>query len=386
MTATAEVKEKKDFSITTYSEVCTAGGQMVTIQCRSEDVEKITEILKEDIKYIDVPVTGRVKNVSHGGYGRYTRYDIAQHKYAGGDCESGGDGGFIEALEIKNPPENRCGFIIHEYNSGTGSIFYEFSSVEEIIKAWEENWGNMRNRLESFKKYKGFKRKVECRELNPWFYAIGDELLIGDYAVCSGMEDDPVYRLGKKFIVYDKYDEDAVPTIKTCLGTKVFKEETDDGYGRKTGISMERIVHWDDGTVWRDDFRNSYKTPRVLEEGEAWIEKAVIHFKELLIGKRTKFSIKFTNGDAFHGTLKTLRKNKCSPEGRYTISARVKFKDKQEVKEGYVDFVPKKDFPDIITWVTEGLKAKGYEVISIEVKGKKVERGGKKWSGVFFER
>ena len=41
-----------------------------------------------------------------------------------------------------------------------------------------------------------FKRKVFCSRLIPWFYAIGDEQLKGDYVLPSTLQDDPVFRLG----------------------------------------------------------------------------------------------------------------------------------------------------------------------------------------------
>jgi hypothetical protein len=379
MTTTETVEKKKDFSSVTYAEACTGGGQFIDFTCRSEDVDRIKEVLK-DVESISIPETCRV-NVAHGSYGRYTRYDVKQHKYAGGSSESGG-GGYIEVLEIKNPPDKRFGFIIHQYSTSMGSMFTEWNSIENAKASFEYSMYNYD--AKEFLGKKGFVRMVKCGYLQPWFYAVGNQALVGDYAVVNNHHDDPVFRLGKKFIVYDKYDGDALPTIKTCLGTSVFEEEIGDGYGRKSGISIKRIVHWDDGTVWSDDFRNSYKVPLALEKDEAWIEEAIIEFKKLLIGRKTKFSINFLDGNAFCGSLKTLKEKKFSPEGRYTISAHTKLNNKQEVQEGWVDFTPTDNYPNIIEYVTKGLEKKGYKVISVEIKKKEVERGGKKWSGVFF--
>jgi hypothetical protein len=63
-------EKKNDFSCTTYVEVKTGGGQLIEFQCRPEDKEKLKEIAK-DIYIVHVPVTKEIKNVSHGGFGRY---------------------------------------------------------------------------------------------------------------------------------------------------------------------------------------------------------------------------------------------------------------------------------------------------------------------------
>ena len=119
---------KKDFSITTFVEIKTATGQIIDVQCRREDIPKIKELL-ELIYHVEIPVTKEIKNICHGGYGRYTRFDIIQHKYAGGGC------GYIECIEIRNPPENRNGNIVHQCES-SHSTFYEFDTIE---KSYQRN-------------------------------------------------------------------------------------------------------------------------------------------------------------------------------------------------------------------------------------------------------
>ncbi|MAF20785.1 MAG: hypothetical protein CMI55_03840 [Parcubacteria group bacterium] len=111
-------KKKKDFSSYTYGEARTGGGQLIKFTCEPEDVKKIKSFLAENVRGIDVPVTGQV-STSHGTFGQYSRYKVVQHKYAGGgygpSC-----GGCIEVLEIKNPPMSRHRIVIYEFSNGHG--------------------------------------------------------------------------------------------------------------------------------------------------------------------------------------------------------------------------------------------------------------------------
>jgi len=157
--------------------------------------EQIRDFLAKNIRTIDTPTTGRV-NVSHGGYGRYTRYNVKQHDYAGGGS------GFIEVLEIKNPPDGRWGIVINEYPGYGNSVFTEWETLDDARQAFKSYWGSCHT-AEEFPKCKGFKRRVVCGALSPWFYAIGDELLVGDYTFPDGLQDDAVYRFGQQFVVFD---------------------------------------------------------------------------------------------------------------------------------------------------------------------------------------
>ncbi len=87
-------RKEKDFSVTTSSEIKTGGGQLLRFDCRPEDVERVKRCLGSLVEGITLPQTVHVKGVSQGGYGRYSRFDIKQHDYAGGGYP--GCGGFIE--------------------------------------------------------------------------------------------------------------------------------------------------------------------------------------------------------------------------------------------------------------------------------------------------
>lgn len=120
----------------TLGEVRTAGWQVVSFTCGPDDREKVAAFLAEHVQDIDVPTTGRM-NVSHGGYGRYTRYDITQHQYAGYSGEDSG-GGYIEVLEVKNPPDKYSGFIIHDFRSSQGAVFAEWESLDVALQAYKQ--------------------------------------------------------------------------------------------------------------------------------------------------------------------------------------------------------------------------------------------------------
>ena len=68
-------------------------------------------------------------------------------------------------------------------------------------------------------------------------------------------------------------------------------------------------------------------------------------------------------------------------EGRYSLKVTIKG---GEVLEGYVDFKPKPEAPDIVKAVVVNYEKKGIKVEKVEVTSSNVERGGKKWAGVFY--
>jgi len=366
------------FNCYSHGEGRTGIGQLVEFsypipdRMGNEERNKITVEIKEffatRIRDIDIPTTGRV-NVGHGGYGQYTRYDITQHKYAGGGYP--GCGGYIEVLEIKNPPDGRCGIVIYENLSPKGGAFTEWETLEDALNAYTK----YRSATETgFANFSGFKRLVVCGRLTPWFYAIGDEELIGDYAFPEGLQDDPIFRFGRQFVVFDS---DGIPAIKICMGTRFFQKKQ---HYHPYGEIHFRLVYWDDGSIW--DESHSSLLPRPAEESEMWITEAIQQFRSLLAGKSIEFFINFTNGNKFIG--KVIKASRYAPcvEGRYTLV--VKLKGEKKPMQGFIDFKPTPALPDIMQFVKEGYARKGKEVEHIEVKEQKTEKGGKKWAGVFF--
>jgi len=353
---------KDKFNSYTFSEGKTGIGQMVEFTCRSEDVDKVKEFL-ETIRTIDIPTTGRV-NVGHGCYGRYTRFDIVQHKYAGGGNEGGG--GYIEVLEIKNPPDRRCGIVIYEYTTYGNSVFYEFSNLQDAILAFEKNCGGS-----GFPKCKGFLRRVVCDRLNPWFYAVGSQLLLDDFVFPNVIDEDPIFRYGRKFVVRDYY---GLPTIKTCMGTRLIKKEIDQ-YGGET--ESFRLTLWDDGTVW-DEYRCS-EHPQPLDESELWIQDAIDRFRKLLTGKISKFTIDFIDGGKFIGKLKPKDGKSHSAGGRYEVQLTFRGGN---VFEGVFDFEPTLEIPTVEESIYSQAKKAGKEIKSIDSMVQ-ILKGEREWTGVY---
>jgi hypothetical protein len=365
------------FSSYNYGEGRTGIGQAVNFTCPLGAADQVREFLKANIRTIDIPTTGRV-NISHGSYGMYTRYDITQHDYAGGG--SGESGGYIEVLEITNPPDERWGIVINERIGRVGCVFTEWETLEDARSAFRKFWGS-HNTAREFSKLQGFKRRVVCGVLTPWFCAIGNEQLLGDYTFPEGLQDDPVYRFGRKFVVFD---ENGIPSIKACMGTRFFNRKQDH-YGH---AELYRIVYWDDGSIWDESGRyaywsSKYGSPRPLEEGDLWITEAVQQFHQLLAGRSAEFSINFTDGNKFVGRIVRAKSKSPCAEGDYFLI--VHLKDKKSPIQGWIKgFKPTPEAPDIIEFVARKFASQGKEVERIEIKESKVKRGGKKWAGVFF--
>lgn len=359
---------KKDFRVTTYGEAKTGGGQFIEFKCRPEDVEKVKESLK-DIKAIWEPVTGHV-SVGHGGRGRYTRYDIEQHEYAGG----GSDGvcGYIEVLQIKNPPDGRHGIVVHEYNTLMGSVFTEFRELRDALNAFKKNGASSNPKLE------GFIRRVECGGLEPWFYAVGSQLLLGDFVFPDVITEDPIFRFGRRFVVRDR---DGLPVIKTCMGMRKIKKRV--GYYGDEKEKEYRVVYWDDGTIW--DEHGSSQEPRPLDEKELWIQDALDQFKKALAGKITEFTIPFIDGSKFVGKLKLKNPKSKHAAGIYKVRVTYGTKSKKKkTTEGEFDFNPTPEIPTIEDSIRHQAENKGCKLISIDsIVKEKGRRYEGKWAGVY---
>jgi len=363
------------FSSYQHGEGHTGTGQPIKFTCPIGESAQVVEFLRTHVRTIEEATTRRVL-LAHGVYGNYSRYDIVQHRYHGiGNYGNGG--GYLEVLEIKDPPEGRCGIVTHRYTEQEGVVFIEWETLDAALSAFTEvGYGT----AEKHEAHPGFKRWVLCGKLTPWFYAIGNEQSVGDFAFPHGMQDDPIYRFGKKFVVFDFED---TPSIKTCMGTRFFARQK-----KITGLDRDdadkphcyRYVCWDDGSVWCEGV-SSCKPPRPLVAGELWIAEAMDKFKELLAGKTAKVQVDLGDGNKFVGKLV---KNECkarTAQGTYLIC--VKFKGEDETKEGWVTFSPTPEDPDIIKYVTRHFALQGKEVEQIEVKEHKPNRKGKKWAGVF---
>lgn len=371
----------------TYGEGRTAIGQLVEFTCKPDDVEKIQRSLLE-VRQIELPHTHQV-NVGHGGYGMYSRFQIKQHKYAGGNDESGG--GYIEVLEISNPPDGRCAVVVHEYLTWKGHSFTEWESVDQAVKFFDKAWCT-RDASDKLKSFSGFRRAVACGSLVPWFYAIGEQELIGDYAFPEWIQDDPVFRFGVRCLVPNSRSTslwakptDLGLTVKICLGCQVITERLENTSAWTHGQPKERrvrIIVWDDGTVHDPrQFSPEDPQPRPLEDGELWIDEAITQFHRLLAGQQTSFTVNFTGGGKFMGRFVPPNKQKYDPAGSYY--AVVAFKGGGS-KEGRLDFSPTDECPTVESKIRRKMNTEGKTIGSIKVTRQQTEKDGKKWSGVFF--
>lgn len=122
--------DEERFSSYSYGEARTGNGQVVEFSYpTTSSREEIASFIKTHVRDIDLPATRQV-NVGHGGYGQYSRFNIKQHKYAGGGPGEGGGWGYIEVLEIQNPPNEKLGIVINERTSRDGGTFTEWDTLE----------------------------------------------------------------------------------------------------------------------------------------------------------------------------------------------------------------------------------------------------------------
>ena len=368
----------KKWTAWTAGEAKTGIGNLVSFECEFEKIDTIKTFIEENIRSIEVPIIRSVDVVGHGGFGCCTRYKIKQHKYAGGG------NGYIEVLEILNPPENRCPFIIHEYNGYKGSCFSEWDSVKSAVKAFDGNWGS-HNWHEGIEEISGFKRLVEIGPSTAWFYAIGEEVLHGDYTLSSGLEDDPVFRLGRKFVVTD---DEGISKIKTCMGCRFVTEEHEH-YSSQSSTNNVRVVYFDDGSTLRVYGDNSVDghdgrvgdngSIRLLREDEIWITDAMEKFHAFLSGKKEGFQLKFAGGQTFTAKLSKKGKSVPSVEGDYFL--KVTYAN-STTKEGWIrNFVPTPKHPDIVSYVKAKHDSSIQKVKIIKCVPK---HDGKKWAGTFY--
>lgn len=362
-----EDQKKRCLTTYTYAEGKTALGQLVTFTTHSDDVQKVKEVL-EIVRNVDLPITGRV-NITHGGYGRYSRFEITQHQYGGGGP------GYIEVLEINNPPDGRCGIVIHHYTNHDGSDFFEFDSVENANQAWEVCWAS-NDRFKKIQKQKGFLRAVCCGGWTPWFYAVGNQLVEGDVVFMEIDREDSEFRFGQKYVVWS---EDGLPAIKKCMGTH--RANKDSKCSVCSHIGGIVVVFWHDGTWWRSDESWQHPKPRLIEEDQLWIWEAVNNFRELLSGKTREFTVNFLDGSRFVGKWLPKDKKARHAEGKYYGEITLKG---GEVKKGHFEFKPTTEVPTIEAMIQKWSTEKGFEIEKADVvKVTKTSGDGKKWSGVY---
>lgn len=360
---------KRIEGLRTVSEARTADGDTISFKAHPDDVERIKEAIAL-MSGIALPTTGRV--VSHGGFGSYTRFLVFQHKYGGGQ------GGYVELLEISDPPDGRCGIVIHRYDASKGSDFFEFRSLEEALSAWEACWNSPKG-FSAAKEQPGCLRRVRCTFWKPWFYAVGDQLIEGDLVAMDIDREDPRFPVGRKFLIWDIAGKR--PEIKTCVGAmrRFGNDKPRCSICGKLGEAV--IAFFSDGTYWRSDAGGFCPDPIPLEDDQLWICEALDELRRLLAGFSERFEISFFDGSKFVGRFVPKDKSGRQPEGEYY--AKVKMEDGR-IREGSFPFKPtKEESPTVKAFLEAEFSKNGHRVEILALNRVRSKPSGRKWPGVY---
>lgn len=217
-------------------EVRTIGGQVLRLEATSDEFDEVKKFIETHAIFLSTARSERI--ISKGGYGNFSRYTIKQLEYAGGGHL--GNGGYIEALEISDPPDDRCGYVLHHLVEKPftleSNLFIEYSSKEHLLQAFESLWRIGDDLQAKAAKQAGFLRTVHCGPLTPWFYATGNQELLGDVVIVPDWGNDPTYKVGRQYIVKTQHGQ----RLKICMGARTSSKPN----------SVSRYVLWHDGTYW----------------------------------------------------------------------------------------------------------------------------------------
>lgn len=335
-------------------ETRTASGQLVTVECTAELAEPVRQLLAQ---------VHRIRGAENrplgvDGHPRWSRYHVTQLRRIENALMT------LEALEVLDPPDGRNGLILFERRTGGGGTFWEFASREGLLVTWESWSGCLPERRPPAR---DMVRCVQCNTIAPWFCAIGDQPLHGDWVLPDeGIVADPLFVTGRRFVLRDR---EGLPTIKRCLCVQRLPDPD------------RRIVTWDDGSQWDETIG---RMPRPLDEAELWIDDAVQKFRELLAGRRRSFDIIFGDGTRFSGRL-VGETNGCSVDGLYR--ARIRLRNRRTLVErthtGDVVFTATTTIPTIEHYLTARASLENEELLEIEECVRVNRRGERGWAGVY---
>lgn len=373
-----------------FGEERTIEGQLVQFTAPSESIELARSAINTFFREITIPSSHRV-NVEHGGYGRYSRYEIEQLEYRGGNNEVGG--GYYEVLDIKNAPDDRIGVVSFGYmftGKETKQFFAEWESVEDAKAHAEiDRWKIFTSEafIDTEEPIPGLIRAVDTGYLTPWFYATGDSDLIGDFVFPEHLNNDPVFTFGRKFLVKESNpDGFTTEEIKTCMGCHIrevdrYQPPYTDADPNEPKSKPHRIIQWHDGTTTELATNASeHEVPIPLPDENTWVIEAQDQFNELLSGNRTQFEVQFADGSKFIGRhVPAPEKPRDDPAGDYLAS--VVFDDDKKAHGWVNDFIPTTECPTIAQFIEN--KFPDRKVLKIEIEKRKIGKNVKKWSGVF---
>jgi hypothetical protein len=364
--ASKSLPKRQHHGTNVRKEVTTGNGTLVELWGNPTDVEKAAEVLSL-LEKIELPHTQWESEPETRRHKKYSRFDIVEHTVGGCDAFY-----HRHLLEIRSAPPGKASIVIDHYVS-----FTEWSDLASAKKAYRKM---IDQHLEDSDLEKnplpGQLRLVKYHQFDPWFYAIGNQLVVGDIAFPDNLQEDPVYRAGKDFVVYDEENQ---PSIKTCLGCRLERYQEQHGFREETPhVHFFRLVYFDDGTTWNESTHRE-NPPRPLVNGELWMTKAVEQFKACLAQGRLGFSLSFVDGLNFKCRL--TGKKGLTVEGSYY--AEITFTDGTEEK-GYFDFKPFRDFPTVEDYLKFEFGRQRKEIKTLKVELYRRVRLGKGWSGGLF--
>lgn len=345
-------------------EVSTGKGTLVKLTGPDDLVEKAAKIIPL-LKDIELPHTQWVDVPGSRLRRRYSRFNIIEHKVKGTDdllCHAG------HIYEIKDGPEDKVPIVIDNYTSF--SEWTDLKSAKAALELMDKQ--TLRHKDIEQSPLPGQLRVVNCYPFDPWYNAIGNQIIVGDIVFPDGFQDDPVYKAGKSFVVYDG---DGNPSIKICLGCRLERYHDNGSLQSRPHVPVFRTVYFEDGTVWNES-RSVGKPPRPLAGNEIWIADVLGQVQRLLLGGILNFKVPLVDDMNFIGRLSG--RQGLTLEGTYY--ARVSFEDGTK-EEGYFDFKPYGDFPTVEDYLRAQYKRGRKTVSKLEVKLHRKKRLGKSWGG-----
>lgn len=334
--------------------VTLASGQAVTITCPIEDLTTITDALALVAK---IEVTPNAKTTLwHGKSPVYSRFDIEQIYYQEYSW------GYVEILNVKDGPDDKPGVILHERLRGGGRTFSYWKTVTNAQYMADQPCWPTSGTTESFQRAVGFISLVKCDGLVPWFLAVGDEQLIGEFTFPKKHFEHPVFRPGQHFVVYDlKNPSKPRPMVKMCVCCKmekVFPQAPD-------FTEYQTVIYWHDGTR-STEYAMRDLPPIPFDEKDLWLVQAQAGLGNLVVTPNTEIVVSFTDGTAFYGKIRNANHPLLKQAGLYGLTAKVKG---QELPEHWQKkFEPSTERPTILDYAVFRLKNKGLDPIWIQVR------------------
>jgi hypothetical protein len=118
-------------------------------------------------KKVSSPEISHVTLVNQGSWTWLSKYEIIRHRRFAGDT------GFIEVIEVKNPPPDKGRFFIHDYHGyAEVSSFSEWKTLDNALHAFDRTSGLVLYiARKMYIELGGFIQMTDCKpKEDPWFY------------------------------------------------------------------------------------------------------------------------------------------------------------------------------------------------------------------------